>query len=89
MVSLVSPCLPVHQKYSNYALTNLLFGLCRSQWIIDLIIIHPSPHMRAPTRPSTLEMLWTKERTLTSYTSAIFTFGLTIKSIKEFGGVSQ
>jgi hypothetical protein len=26
-VSLVSPCMFVHQKCSNYALTNLLFGL--------------------------------------------------------------
>jgi hypothetical protein len=25
-------------KCSNYALTNLLFGLCRSVWIIDLLV---------------------------------------------------
>jgi len=24
----------VHQKCSNYALTNLLFGLCKSMWVI-------------------------------------------------------
>jgi hypothetical protein len=34
MVSLESSCMPrdsfVHQKCSHYALTNLLFGLCRS-----------------------------------------------------------
>jgi hypothetical protein len=29
----------VHQKCSNYALTNLLFGLCMSIWIIDLLVI--------------------------------------------------
>jgi hypothetical protein len=33
----------VHQKCFDCALTNLLFGLCRSTWIIDLLIIHPSP----------------------------------------------
>jgi hypothetical protein len=27
--------LSMHQKRSNYALTNLLFGLCKSAWIID------------------------------------------------------
>jgi hypothetical protein len=32
----------VHQKFSNYALTNLLFGLCRSVWVIDLLVIRPS-----------------------------------------------
>jgi hypothetical protein len=25
----------MHQKCSNYALTNLLFRLCKSMWIID------------------------------------------------------
>jgi hypothetical protein len=34
----------VHQKWSNYALTNLLFGLCRSIWIIDPLIISHSPY---------------------------------------------
>jgi hypothetical protein len=32
----------VHQKCSNYALTNL-FGLCRSMWIIDFLVTLPSP----------------------------------------------
>jgi hypothetical protein len=32
----------VHQKCSNSALTNLLFGLCRSAWIIELLVICPS-----------------------------------------------
>ncbi len=30
--------LSVHQKCSNYALTDLLFGLCRSIWIIDPLV---------------------------------------------------
>jgi hypothetical protein len=42
----------VYQKCSNYALTNLLFGLCRSIWIIDPLVTCPSPHPKAPTRPS-------------------------------------
>jgi hypothetical protein len=39
MLSFVNTCLPVARpcikKASNYALTNLLFGLCTSIWIID------------------------------------------------------
>jgi hypothetical protein len=31
----------VHQKCSNYALINLLFGLCRSVLVIDLLITLP------------------------------------------------
>jgi len=44
----------MHQKCSNYALTNL-FDLCRSMWIIDLLFTRPSPHPGAPTCPSTLK----------------------------------
>ncbi len=43
----------MHQKCSNYALTNLLFSLCRSVWIIELFITLPNPHPWAPTCPST------------------------------------
>ncbi len=43
----------VHQKCSNYALSNLLSSLCRSVWVIDLLVTLPSPHLGAPTRPST------------------------------------
>jgi hypothetical protein len=35
MVNFVSPCC---QKCSDYPLTNLLFHLCRSMWIIDLLV---------------------------------------------------
>jgi hypothetical protein len=41
----------VHQKCSNYALTNLLFGLCRSIWIIDPLIIRSNPHFEALAHP--------------------------------------
>ncbi len=56
--------LSMHQKCSSYALTNLLFGLCRFMWVIELLIICPSPYLWALTRPSTLEVLGMKEQTL-------------------------
>jgi hypothetical protein len=42
----------LHQKCSNYALTSLLFNLCKSIWMIDLLFIHPNPHPKSPTRLS-------------------------------------
>ncbi len=33
----------LHQKCYNYALTNLLFGLCMSMWVIKLLFNIPSP----------------------------------------------
>jgi hypothetical protein len=41
-------------KCSNYALTNLLFGLCRSVWVIDLLINFPSPILAHPFTPKVL-----------------------------------
>jgi hypothetical protein len=41
----------VHQKWSNYALTNLLFGLCKSMWIVNPLVAHHSSHPEAPTCP--------------------------------------
>jgi hypothetical protein len=41
--------LSMHKKCYNYTLTNLLFGLCRLMWIVDLLVIHPSPHLGAST----------------------------------------
>jgi len=67
-------CSSLHQKYSNYALINLLFGLCRSIWIIDLLVTLPSPHLRTPTRPSTSKVQQTKERAPTPYPFVVFTF---------------
>jgi hypothetical protein len=80
--------LSVHQKYSNYTLTNLLFGLCKSLWIIDLLVIRFSPHPRALAHASTLEVMRTKEHTPTPYLSIVFTLGLEVESIKKFGGFS-
>ncbi len=33
-------------KNSNSVLTNLLFGLCKSTWIIELLVFHPSPILK-------------------------------------------
>jgi hypothetical protein len=78
----------MHQKCSNYALNNLLFGLCRSMWTIDPLVTHTRPHPGTPAHPFTSKMLWTRERTLTPYPFVVFTFGLVVESIKKFGGAS-
>jgi hypothetical protein len=77
----------VHQKCSNYALTNLLFGLCSFMWIIDPLVVHCNSHLEALTHPFTFEMLRTKERAPIPCPFVIFTFGLVIESIQEFKGV--
>jgi hypothetical protein len=68
--------LSVHEKCFNYTLTNLLFGLCKFMWIIDLLITHHNPHPRAPTRPSTLEVLWVRKCTPTPCPFIVFTLDL-------------
>jgi hypothetical protein len=78
----------VHQKCSNYALTNLLFSLCRSKWIIDLLVIHPNPHFRAPIHPFYLEVLWTRKCITTYFYSIVFIFRFAFESFKKFGGAS-
>ncbi len=47
----VCPWWVLHQKCSNYALTKLLFGLCKFIWIMDLLANHPSPHPKVLTCP--------------------------------------
>ncbi len=54
-----------------------------------MFVTLPSPHPKAPTRPSTPEVLQAKERALTLYLSAIITFGFAVESIKEIRGVSR
>jgi hypothetical protein len=39
----VCPWFVCAPKCSNYTLTNLLFGLCRSVWVIELLVNLPSP----------------------------------------------
>ncbi len=55
-------------------------------WIIDLHFTHPSPHPIVLARPSTPKVLRAKERTPTFYLVVVFTFGLIVESMKEFGG---
>jgi len=74
-------------KCSNYALINFLFGLCKSMWIIDPLVIRLSLYPRVPTCPFTHEVLQARERTPTPCPSIVFTFQLIVESIKEFGGV--
>ncbi len=87
-MGLVSLCLHVAHPCTNYALTTLLFSLCRFVWIIDLLVTRPSPHPKVLACPSTLEMLQTREHTRTFYPSVVFTFELVVESTKEFGGAS-
>ncbi len=63
----------MHQKCSNYTLTNLLIGLCRSVWIIDLLVTLPNPHPEAQACPSTPKVLQIKEPGQIFYPFVIFT----------------
>ncbi len=72
----------------DYALINLLFGLCKSVWVIELLVNLPSPCPGAPACPSTPEVLRTKERALIPSSFVVFSFGLTVESIKKLGGAS-
>jgi hypothetical protein len=80
--------LSMHQKCSNYALTNLLFSLCKSMWIIDPFVTHSNPHPRVATCRSIPEMLWAKERAPISYPSIIFTLNSHL-SLSRVLGVHQ
>jgi hypothetical protein len=64
-----------------------LFGLCKSMWVIELLVNLPSPHPRALTRPSTLKVLRVRKCGLTP-PFVVFTFRLVVESIKELGGAS-
>jgi hypothetical protein len=78
----------VHQKCFSYALTNLLFSLCKSMWIIDSLVIHPSPHSGTPGCPSSPEVLRTKECAPIPCPFIAFTLGFVVETIQKFGGAS-
>ncbi len=59
-------------KCSNYALTNLLFSLCRSVWVIESLVNLTSPHPKVPACPSTLEVLQARECALILSPSIVF-----------------
>jgi heme/copper-type cytochrome/quinol oxidase subunit 4 len=57
-------------------------------WVIDLLDNLLSPDPGVLGCPFTFEVLRAKERPLIPSSSVVFTFGLTVQSIKELGGVS-
>jgi hypothetical protein len=75
----------VHQKCSDYALTNLLFGFCKSVWVIDLLVILPSPYPITPARSSTLKVLQTRECTRTSHFFVMFTLDSHLNLLRNLG----
>jgi hypothetical protein len=75
----------VHQKCFSYALTNLLSGLCKSVWVIDLLINLPSPHFGAPACPSTPEVLWARECAQFLLLSLFSPFGLVVSPSRCLG----
>ncbi len=75
----------VHQRCFNYALTNWWFGLCRSMWVIKLLVTLPSPHPGTLTRPSTPKVLWTKECAPTFDPFAIFTLDSHLNLSRSLG----
>jgi len=56
--------------------------------VIELLVNLLSPDPEALARPSTRKVLQAREHAPTPYYSVIFTFGLTVESIKELGGAS-
>jgi len=79
----VCPWFVCAPKCYNYTLTNLLFGFCRSVWVSEMLVNIPSPIPKlqhAPLPPKCCEP--------TPSPSIVFTFGLTVESIKELGGAS-
>ncbi len=78
--------LSMHQRRSNYALTNLLFGFYRSMWIIDLLVTRPSPHPSTPFYPCSVASQGMCPNSLSFH---CFHLGFTIESIKELGSVSS
>jgi hypothetical protein len=69
----------MHQKCSNHAWTNLLFGLCRFLWILDLLVTCPNPHPKGPhpklpTHRFTPKVLWVRKHTSILSSSIVFHF---------------
>jgi hypothetical protein len=79
----------VHQECYNYTLTNLVFGLCKFVWIVDLLVIIYSLYPIATTHPSYPKMLQVGEHIPIFFSFIVFTFRLTFESYEGFGGVSH
>jgi len=56
--------------------------------IIDSLVIRSSPHLKAPTRLSTLKVLRAKKHTPIFFSFIVFTFELAFESFKECEGAS-
>ncbi len=80
---------PCTKKGSNYILTSLLVGLCRSMWIIDLLVTLFNPHLGTLARPSTPKVLRVRERTPIPFPFVVLPFGFVVEYVKEFGRASQ
>jgi len=59
-------------KVLQLCTNQLVIGLCRSMWIIDLLVTCFSPHPGALACPSTLEVLWARECIPTPYPFIVF-----------------
>jgi hypothetical protein len=75
----------VHQKCFSYALINLLFGLCRSKWVIYLLVTLLSSYIRALAHPSTLKVLQATERTPIPHSSIVFTLDSHLSLLRNLG----
>jgi hypothetical protein len=75
----------VHQKCPSSILTNLLFGLCMSMWVIDLLVTLPGPYLEVLAHIYTLEMLQAKEHTPTPHSSVLFTFDSHLNPLRSLG----
>jgi hypothetical protein len=92
VVSLVCPCCPwfiLAPKVLQLCTNHLVLVLCRSMWVSEAcqLFLVPSQSSSTPLYPS--KVLWTRERALTLYSSAVFYLGLTFESLKELECVIQ
>ncbi len=76
-----------HQKCLNYAITNLLFVLCRSMWMIKCLsfLLVPSWSSNMPLYPRSA---MSQGMCLDSLLFRCFHFRFTFEFIKELGNVS-
>jgi hypothetical protein len=77
--------LSAHQKCSNYAVTNLLFSLCRFVGIIDPFVIPPNPHLEALACPSSPKVLRAKEHAPTPCFSVGFSLDSHLNPLRSLG----
>jgi hypothetical protein len=75
-------------KCSNYTLTNFLFGLCKSVWVIEMLVNLPSsiPELQHAALPSKCYEPRSAPQFLLL---SLFTFGFVVESIKELRGASD